>query len=86
VGAQPANIVRLVMGQGLRIVASGLAIGLTTALLASQFISSLLYGVSGNDPITFGSAIFVLFLAGGLACSLPALRAARTNPITALRQ
>ena len=86
VGAQPTNIIRLVMSQGLRIVALGLAIGLCTALLLGQFINSLLYGVSGNDPITLGLAILVLFLAGALACCLPALRAARINPITALRE
>jgi putative ABC transport system permease protein len=86
VGARPANIIGLVMGQGLKIVALGLAIGLSTALLAGQFINSLLYGVSGNDPITLGLAILTLFVTGGLACCLPALRAARVNPITALRE
>jgi ABC-type antimicrobial peptide transport system permease subunit len=74
------------MGQGLRIVTLGLAIGLCAALLAGQFINSLLYGVSGNDPFTIGLASLILFLAAPLACSLPALRAARINPITALRQ
>jgi putative ABC transport system permease protein len=54
VGAQPSNIVRLVMGQGLKIVGLGLAIGLSTALLIAHFISSLLYGVSENDPVTLG--------------------------------
>ncbi|MBV9876896.1 MAG: FtsX-like permease family protein [Verrucomicrobia bacterium] len=86
VGARPGNIVGLVMSQGLKIVALGLAIGLSTALLAGQFINSLLYGVTGTDPIAVSLAILVLFLAALLACCLPALRAARTNPITALHQ
>ena len=86
VGAQSSNIVKLVMGQGFRIVGLGLSIGLSTSLLAGQFIASLLYGVSGNDPVTLGFAITVLVLTGFLACFLPALRAARINPIIALHE
>jgi putative ABC transport system permease protein len=86
VGAQASNIVRLVMGQGFKIVGLGLAIGLSAALLVARFINSLLYGVSENDPITLGLAILVLLIAGFLACFLPAWRASRIDPITALRE
>jgi putative ABC transport system permease protein len=86
VGAQASNIVRLVMGQGLKILGFGLAIGLCISSLIVRFINSLLYGVSGNDPVTLGFTIVVLLLTGFLACCLPALRAARVNPITALRE
>jgi putative ABC transport system permease protein len=86
VGAQASNIVRFVMGQGFKIVGLGLAIGLGASLLIVRFISSLLYGVSENDPVTLGVAIVVLALTWGLASILPAWRAAKTNPITALRE
>jgi predicted permease len=86
IGAQTSNIVRLVMSQGFKIVGLGLAIGLCTSLLIVRFINSLLYGVSENDPVTLGFTILVLALTGGLACLLPARRAAKTNPITALRE
>ncbi len=86
VGAQALNIVQLVMGQGLKIVGLGLAAGLCISLLIVRFTNSLLYGVSGDDPVTLGLTILVLTLTGGLACLLPAWRAARTNPITALRE
>jgi ABC-type antimicrobial peptide transport system permease subunit len=56
------------------------------ALLCARFIEGLLYGVTDFDPISLLTAIVVLCLAGCLACLLPALRAARTNPITALRE
>jgi ABC-type antimicrobial peptide transport system permease subunit len=86
VGAQASNIIDLVMRQGFEIVGLGLAIGLSSALLTARFMSSLLYGVSENDPVTLGLAILVLLLAGFLACFIPALRATRTNPVTALRE
>jgi putative ABC transport system permease protein len=86
VGARAANIINLVMRQGFKIVGLGLAIGLSSALLTARFMNSLLYGVSENDPVTLGLAILVLLLAGFLACFLPAWRAARINPVTALRE
>jgi ABC-type antimicrobial peptide transport system permease subunit len=55
-------------------------------LVLSEFLGSLLYGVGGNDPITIAASIVVLSLAALLACLLPALRAIRINPITALRE
>ena len=86
VGAQAANIVGLVMRQGFRIVGLGLAVGLVTALALARFINSMLYGVSGSDPVTLGLAIPILIVIAFLACLLPALRAARIDPIAALRE
>jgi len=74
------------MWQGFRIVGLGLAFGMVTALALAPFINSILYGVSGNDPVMLASAALVLVVAGFLACLLPALRAVRTNPVTALRE
>jgi putative ABC transport system permease protein len=66
--------------------ALGLAIGVTSALLLVRFIESTLYGVSANDPISLSVAMVVLGLAAFSACLLPALRAVKINPITALRE
>jgi predicted lysophospholipase L1 biosynthesis ABC-type transport system permease subunit len=85
-GAQSSNIIRLIIRQGLRMVAIGLVIGMIAASLIVRFIESILYGVSGGDPIAFTSAVLILSLAASLACLLPALRATRVNPITALRE
>jgi ABC-type antimicrobial peptide transport system permease subunit len=85
-GAQSSNIIRLVVRQGLTLVVIGVTVGLITALAFVRFIESLLYGVSGSDPITLASAVLILGLAASLACLLPAWRAARVSPITALRE
>jgi putative ABC transport system permease protein len=85
-GAQSSNILRLVISQGLRLVAIGLILGMLSALILARFIENILYGVSGNDPLTLGLAILVLGFAAALACLLPALRAVRINPILALRE
>jgi predicted permease len=85
-GAQSSNVLRLVTLQGLKLVAIGLVIGLIAALVLVRFIENILYGVSGGDPITLATAVMILGLAATLACLVPALRATRVNPITALRE
>jgi ABC-type antimicrobial peptide transport system permease subunit len=85
-GARSLNILKLVVTRGLKLAALGLAIGLISALLLARFIESVLYGISGNDPIALCLATLVLGFAAALACLLPALRAIRINPITALRE
>ena len=85
-GAQTLNILRVVMQHGLKIVGTGLIIGIAAALVLARFIQGVLYGVSSNDPITLGIVVLVLALAGLLACLSPALRATRTDPIKALRE
>jgi putative ABC transport system permease protein len=85
-GAQSSNILRLVVRQGLNLVMIGLTIGMITALLLVRFIASFLYGVSGGDPLTMATAVLVLTFAAAVACFVPALRAIRVNPITALRE
>jgi ABC-type antimicrobial peptide transport system permease subunit len=64
----------------------GLIIGILIALVCSRSIESLLYGVRGDDPVTLGVAVLVLCIAGLIACLLPARRAAKVDPIAALRQ
>jgi ABC-type antimicrobial peptide transport system permease subunit len=85
-GAQALNIVGLVIRQGLKLVWVGVVVGIATALVLVRFIESILYGVSGNDPVSVALAVVVLRLAALVACLLPALRAVRVNPITALRE
>jgi putative ABC transport system permease protein len=84
-GAQRHDLLKLVLGQGVRLTMIGVAAGLTLALALTRFLSSLLYGVSAADPITFAS-IALLFAGVALTASyLPARRAMKVDPITALR-
>jgi len=85
-GAQSSNIIGLITRQGLKIVGIGLVIGILAALALARLIASILYGVSASDPITLVASVLVLSLAGLLACLLPALRATRIDPITALKE
>ena len=85
-GAQPASIVTLLLGQGLRLLGIGVAIGLTGALLGTRYIEAQLFGVTATDPLTFVSGCVVLAIAGLTASVIPALRAMRVDPVVALRQ
>jgi putative ABC transport system permease protein len=85
-GAQSDNILRLITAQGLRIVGVGLIVGLLASLILVRFIEGILYGVSATDPFSLCAAVIVLGFAALVACLLPALRATRINPITALRE
>jgi predicted permease len=84
-GAQTTNVMRLILGEGLRLAAIGLAIGLAAAVALTRFAASLLYGVTPTDPLTFAGAIGILTAAALVACYIPALRALRVDPVTALR-
>jgi putative ABC transport system permease protein len=85
-GAQASNILRLVVGQGLKIAAIGLMVGLISALTLNHLIEWALFGVSPVDPISFGGSVLVLVTAALVACLLPALRATRIDPIRTLRE
>jgi len=84
-GAAQSNIFRLVVGEAMLLVAISMAIGLLGAFMATHFLSSLLYGVAAWDPITFASIATLIAAVAFLACWLPARRAARVDPVTALR-
>jgi ABC-type antimicrobial peptide transport system permease subunit len=86
IGALSLNILILVLKRGFTIVGLGIVIGLLTAIALSGFLAGLLYGVGSNDPITIGLSILILCLAALVACLLPAFRAVRINPVTALRE
>ena len=85
-GAAPSNIIQLVTRQGLKIVGAGLILGILTGIIAAHFIASTLYGVTATDPVALATSALVLGLAALLACLLPAFRATRIDPITALRE
>lgn len=84
-GARTADILALVLRSGMAITAAGLAVGLAAAAVLVKSLSSILYGVSPLDPITFLVVPIVLALASALACVAPARRAARIDPVRALR-
>jgi len=84
-GAHPLNVVRLVLGQGVRLALLGLGIGVLVAAAATRLIRSLLYGISASDPLTFVLAASLLIGAVLLACLVPAWRAMRVDPMVALR-
>jgi ABC-type antimicrobial peptide transport system permease subunit len=84
-GAQRKDVLSLVVGRGLKLVLLGLALGLIAALAVTRFVSSLLYGVTATDPVTFIGVSLLLLLVAGLACWLPARRATKLDPMTVLR-
>ena len=85
-GAAPRDVLRLVMGQGLFLAFLGLAIGVAGAFWLTRLLGSLLFEVSPMDPVTFLSVGAILTLAATLACYVPARRATRADPISALRR
>ncbi len=84
-GASSSDILKLIIGSGLRLVLIGSAIGLAGALVLTQLLSGLLFGVSARDPFTFAGIISILAAAALLACYLPARRAMKLDPLSALR-
>jgi predicted permease len=84
-GAQPGDISRLVLSQGMRITFVGLTIGILASLGLARLMSSLLFGVSASDPLTYIAVAIALALVSFLACYIPARRAMRTDPMVALR-
>ncbi|MGH7636349.1 MAG: ADOP family duplicated permease [Gemmatimonadaceae bacterium] len=85
-GAEPSRVTRLVVLNGLRVAAIGVAGGVVAAFFAARLASSLLHGVSPHDPITLVAAPLTLLVVVALANYVPARRAARVDPLTALRQ
>jgi putative ABC transport system permease protein len=84
-GAQTRDVIGLVMGQGARLTAVGIALGLLGAFALTRLLASLLYGVSAHDPLTFATIAALLAAVALLATWLPARRAARVDPISAIR-
>jgi putative ABC transport system permease protein len=85
-GARRGEIVRLILGQGCRLACAGIAVGIAGALASTRLLQRLLYGVEPRDPLTFVIVIAAVLATALAACAVPAMRAARTDPIVALRR
>lgn len=84
-GARPSDLLRLVLVDGLKLVGTGIAVGLSAAFVLTRFLQALLFGVDAHDPQTFILAPLILLAGGLLGCLAPARRAMRIDPATALR-
>ena len=85
-GASRVDVLRLVLLQGVWLTGIGLVLGLAFALGLTHLIARLLYGIGANDPVTVVSVVMLLGAMSLLACYLPAHRAMRRNPVTAIRE
>jgi putative ABC transport system permease protein len=85
VGAQRGHVVNMIVGEGLKMAVAGVALGLMASLLLTRLLSSLLFGISATDPWVFAANAAVLITVALLACAIPARRAAKLDPMTALR-
>jgi ABC-type antimicrobial peptide transport system permease subunit len=84
-GAQSRDVLKLILQQGLWLAVTGIALGLLAAFILTRWMTSLIFGVDARDPITFAVLALVLAAVALLASYLPARRAARTDPLVALR-
>jgi predicted permease len=84
-GASSSSVLRLVLGEGMRTISIGVAIGIVGALALTRTVQSLLFGVTSADPLTFGAVTLLLVVAALAACLVPARRAMKVDPMVALR-
>ena len=85
-GASQSDILRLVVGDGMKPILMGVALGLSAAVALSRFVASLVFGVPPTDPLTFTAVALLLVVVGIVANTLPAYRATRVEPVRTLRE
>jgi ABC-type antimicrobial peptide transport system permease subunit len=85
-GAEPARVLRMVMGEVALLIGAGLALGLAVALATTRLVASFLYGLTPRDPLTLSLAVAILAGVASLAGYLQARRASRLEPLIALRE
>jgi putative ABC transport system permease protein len=85
-GADVADLLRLIMSRGVILTAGGIALGIAAAFVMTRLLGDLLYEVSPHDPLAFGTAFALITIASLAACFLPAWRATRIDPVQALRE
>ena len=84
-GAEKGDVLKMVVGQGIRLALIGVAVGIAGAFALTRFLVSMLYGVKSTDPLTFIAVSLILIVVALLACYIPARRAAKVDPMVALR-
>ncbi|PZR75834.1 MAG: hypothetical protein DLM52_06970, partial [Chthoniobacterales bacterium] len=84
-GAQRGDVLRLIFGEGMKLVAIGVALGIVAIWLTSRMLTALLYGIGATDPLTIISVALLLGVVAFIACWWPARRASAVDPIIALR-
>lgn len=85
-GVAPAGVLRRTLWDGMRVALLGLSAGVVAALALTGALSGLLYGVAPRDPATLAAAAALMLAVSGVACLVPALRAVRVDPASALRE
>jgi putative ABC transport system permease protein len=85
-GAEGRDVLRMVIGEGFKLIVTGLALGLASAFALNRFIASQLFGVTATDPLTYAGVAVLLAIVAMVACYIPARRAARVDPMIALRR
>jgi ABC-type antimicrobial peptide transport system permease subunit len=84
-GARPADVLRMILTEGLKLVAVGVVLGVAAALMLTRLLEGMVYGVSMRDPLIFVLVNLLMVAVSLAACYVPARRATRVDPITALR-